>query len=277
MGQATLLDNIPLLVKASTTQVTLASTYLGKPTRITIGGRQYKLSAQLTFDSTNPTGLNGLDTGIIAANTLYYVYACVNTSGVVGLVVSLTGPTTGPTGFSDRHKLLGRFRTDFGSTAVNTIATDASIQPQGSSIEDWVSFTPTGSWTTNTTYTGQKRRVGDTLEMCIKVALAGAPTSASLTIALPAGLTIDETKALSSSFSETNFGDGTANDSATTVYPLKVRRNTNTSVLVRYTDDAAGGVIDSSVTQAAPFTFGSGDSVTIYVRVPIVEWAGLYT
>src|SRR5690606_15921129 len=46
----------------------------------------------------------------------------------------------------------------------------------------------TGSWTTNTTYTGKYWRKGDRLVADVTVTLGGAPDSASLTVDLPSGL-----------------------------------------------------------------------------------------
>ena len=61
-------------------------------------------------------------------------------------------------------------------------------------LTEWEAFTPTGSWTTNTTYTGYSRKVGDTKEYKVGIALAGAPDTATLTINLPVGDVIDTAK-----------------------------------------------------------------------------------
>lgn len=124
MGQVLGPDNIPPIVKASATTLTLATTYLGKTTRITVGGQQYVPAATITL-STATSGFNGIDTGSIAANTLYYVYAVVQ-GGVLGLVISVTGPATGPTGFTSSYRYVANFRTLSGSSSiadVNTILT----------------------------------------------------------------------------------------------------------------------------------------------------------
>jgi len=75
----------------STTQVRLpAASY------ITIGGVQYSNSSALTL-STASVGLNGLDSGTIAAKTLYSLYAVVS-GGSIALVASTSA--TAPTGFT---------------------------------------------------------------------------------------------------------------------------------------------------------------------------------
>lgn len=66
------------------------------------------------------------------------------------------------------------------------------IQPQGAVVGAPITWTPTGSWTTNTTYTGDYTRVGNVGNFHIRIALAGAPNAANLTaINMPSGLTID--------------------------------------------------------------------------------------
>jgi hypothetical protein len=135
MPQLLLPDNIPPLVRASSTTCTLAATNMGMPTRITIAGQQYRVSSLLTLN-TATTGLGGLDTGALSnTHDLYYVYACANSSGVVGLVASLVGPTTGPSGFTTRYKLVGAF---YSKDSGNQIGSTVTITGQAST--DWTSY-----------------------------------------------------------------------------------------------------------------------------------------
>lgn len=101
MGQSFLQPNIPKLVIASSTSLTLAATYNGQPTFLQVGGQGYFLTSGLSL-STAVTGIGGLDTGAIAANTAYYVYAVIS-SGVIGLVISTS--STAPTGFTQYQRL----------------------------------------------------------------------------------------------------------------------------------------------------------------------------
>ena len=141
-----------------------------------------------------------------------------------------------------------------------------------SPVTDWVTFTPTGSWTANTTYTGYWRRIGDSMECDVTVATSGAPTSASLTINVP-NATIDTNK-LSSSATDGSviLGVATVLDGATANYPASVKYNSSTSVSIRV--EAAGGTYssDSTVTQAVPITFGASDKVHLRFLVPILGW-----
>lgn len=140
----------------------------------------------------------------------------------------------------------------------------------GPAITDWVSWTPTGSWSANTTYTGFKRRVGDNAEYRVKVATSGAPTSASLTINLPSSEVIDTAKLVDSAANLGDIGNGSVSDSGT-AYKAFVAYSSTTAVAVRYQSNASGA--SSAVTQAAPFTFGASDYVEVTFRVPITGWS----
>jgi len=140
----------------------------------------------------------------------------------------------------------------------------------GSPVTDWVAFTPTGSWSTYTTYTGFKRRVGDIQEYDIKVALGGAPTSASLTVNL--GATIDTAK-LAGADANVALGHATIYDATGILSHGVVAYNATDSVKVLALN-AAGTYVDAAtVTQAVPFTFASGDYVRLRFSVPIVGWS----
>jgi len=134
MGQVLLQDNIPTPVVASTTTLTLAATYLGQPTSITIGGQAYTPSALITLN-TATTGANGLDTGALGAIQLWYIYAIVhNSTFVPALVASLAVPSTGPTmpsGYGTAYKLVGNFNTNGSSQVVSASSASAFLFANG--------------------------------------------------------------------------------------------------------------------------------------------------
>ncbi len=137
---------------------------------------------------------------------------------------------------------------------------------------DWEDFTPTGSWVTNTTYSGKRRRVGDTLEMAVKVATSGAPTATTLTVDLPSGLTIDTAKLNDST------ADRTLLDSKVTLFESGVKQYTQSQVEYSDTNTVKPSFSDGSggrtfISNSAPFTWGASDIAWMYVKVPISGWS----
>lgn len=131
---------------------------------------------------------------------------------------------------------------------------------------DWTTCpTITGGWSTNTTYSCIWKRQGSNAYFDILVSVSGAPTSANLTLNLP--VTIDTTKL--SSTNNTLLSSGIASDGGIH-YPLLARYESTTSVRALYWTGTPPSL--SGVTQAAPFTFGSGDFVSVQFVVPVVGW-----
>jgi hypothetical protein len=124
------------------------------------------------------------------------------------------------------------------------------------------SFTPTGSWTTNTTYTGTKSRMFDSLRMSIRLTLSGAPNATTLTVNLPDGLTAF------TNGTNKKVGDVFLYDVSTTAN----RQTGQISVANGGTTLNFTGAPGSAVNATAPFTWASGDIVDIDVLVPITQW-----
>lgn len=142
----------------------------------------------------------------------------------------------------------------------------------GTAVTDWQSFTPTGSWVTNTTYTGKWRRVGDMLEVDVNVSLSGAPTNASLTIDLPSGMTIDASKQAGTRLYQ-SYGLATVMDNGVAAYTGVVSHASSTAVVI-YTQNASGTYAATSMlSSTSPITFGSTDAVQAAFTVPIVGWS----
>lgn len=147
----------------------------------------------------------------------------------------------------------------------------------GAIVTDWQSFTPTGSWVSNTTYTGLWRRIGSDIEVQAKILTTGAPTSTSLTINLPSGLTLDTAKMLSSvgtlntiPNSQTSIWD----DNVSTRYAGRLTYNNSTSFFVGFfTDVNTTYERVDSVGHTAPFTWAANDYVNITYKVPIQGWS----
>ncbi len=135
------------------------------------------------------------------------------------------------------------------------------------------SVTCTGTWVANSTYTGKMWRKGNIAVWDIKIALAGAPTSATLTVTLPAGYTIDTTMFISEG-DNMNLGTFSILDGGNGDYSGRVTYASTTSVKP-YVHNAASTYLhtDNGVTQALPITFGSTDVVYLRFETPIVEFA----
>lgn len=150
-------------------------------------------------------------------------------------------------------------------------------------VTSWVPWTPTGSWTTNTTYTGLKRRVGDTMEYQVKIAATGAPSSGNLSVNLPAGEVINGAKLTGYNFSGGTYftnirSSGSyfkiAADSSAGVYAAQEGTNV-TSVrimtgIVNATSATNAQLQYRSVTPTAPATWVNGDAIDISFSLPIV-------
>ena len=141
-------------------------------------------------------------------------------------------------------------------------------------VNEWRSFTPTGAWTTNVTYDGYKRRVGDTIEIKGRVDLTGAPNSVQLSINIPDSLTMDSTKHYSIIGSGSIVGMSDARDnSAAASYAGVIRGVPGSNVVfVRMLVDQGSREDYQTVDHATPFTFASGDNVTFQFSFPISEW-----
>jgi len=141
-------------------------------------------------------------------------------------------------------------------------------------VSDWEAFTPTGTWTSNVTYSGVKRRVGDSVEIQYKAYLTGAPNSVQLKFDMPPGLTLDDTK-LKQNANESYRGIGQVSDPGTGLWPIMAHASaTNAKITpVVYNHTSGSYSKGGGVTQVVPTTFGSGDAVLVSITVPVEEWA----
>lgn len=159
------------------------------------------------------------------------------------------------------------------TTALSVKMDDFQVGPKLSTIgvaaSDWVTYTPdsAGGWSTNVSYVGRWRRVGDSMQIAVSATLSGAP-SGYLTPALPAGYLVDSAKLSSGSA----FPDGQAlgawsayNGSASYSGSV-VFKNTNTVYLV-------GDTYTDAVSNVFPVSWGAGSTLHAIFTVPIVGWS----
>lgn len=143
---------------------------------------------------------------------------------------------------------------------------------------DWVSFTPTGSWTANTTYTGRWRRDGDNFIAQIWIVLTGAPTATNLNIDLPtingSLLVMDSAKKPGSAGTSTTTnisGFGKTYNAAANVTNLEGIFINLGVVGICYESTATGQA--ARISNTAPFTYANGMTIDFEFSCPIVGWS----
>lgn len=135
----------------------------------------------------------------------------------------------------------------------------------------WAASTVTALWTTNTTTTSFMKRVGDSAFFRVKIATGGQPDAGNLSITLP--FTIATAKLTSTSSFE-GFGQVTLSDSDSSVYVGKLTYSSSTILLLKNLTTNGTSVALGQTTRTAPFTFGSGDYLTMEFDVPVSGWNG---
>lgn len=144
----------------------------------------------------------------------------------------------------------------------------------GPAMSDWTSYTPTGAWTTNTTYAGYWRRVGDSLQVNASVVVSGAPTATTFSLNLPSGLVIDTAKIVGTSNEAGVFGTAKILDNGVQFYrPGTVVYSNTTSVKVDAASTSTAPTNDTLVSNTAPFTWAANDTMWLQFQVPIVGWS----
>ena len=143
----------------------------------------------------------------------------------------------------------------------------------GVPMEDWVSFTPTGSWTTNVTWSGWYKLTGDCVELIYRIDMSAQPAeTGNIAPNMPAGMTIDTTK-LPNDAVDRLFGTVNIQDASTgNFYQAHLAWSSSTAFSVL----SFSGTAYANVTRTAPFTFASGDIVVIRTTqpIPVAQLAG---
>ena len=229
------------------------------------------------------------------SDVIVYMYDVTNSQLIEPVSILLDG---GPTGVYYHYK--GTFQTNTNSTSYRFIlhvaTTSASaytlkmdnfnIYPQyansGVVVTDWQSFTPTGNFTTNVTYTGKWRRVGDSMDIQYYLSFSGATNATTNgTVNMPSGYSIDTTKILSSTDTgayKFNSAGAFYDASGPTVYPDIFLSYLNTTAFrLRTAVSASAGSSDTASETGTntnlPATPANGDLIEVMITgVPIVGW-----
>lgn len=147
-----------------------------------------------------------------------------------------------------------------------------SVYVYGTPVTDWQTFTPTGSWVSNTTYSGKFRKVGQDMQIIYKIALSGAPTATPLLVDMPSGYTINNTIIDSTTYGQSTGHGNILDASGPSVYNVWPIYIGTTQFQVIYSSDVVQGS-GSGVSSTAPITFASGDIIDLFIQVPIVGWS----
>jgi hypothetical protein len=263
----------------------------------------------LIADSSQTNGVRwGLASGLsnlsVVAKTT--TYSIVTTDDVVKTDASGGSFTvTLPTAVGNSGKTFQIIRTDQTLANAVTIATTASQTINGAATRklmtqyeqftvisdgsNWVvrdhtyfggniSYTPTGGWTTNATYSGFWKRVANGIVLDAKISLSGAPTG-NLTIDLPSGLTINTSSILTTNTGVVPFGFGVAQTAIVGAnYLLLVKYYSTTSVGCYYQQANSGNsynVLMGLSNGSSPFSFAANGLVHITTTpIPITDWEG---
>jgi len=161
-------------------------------------------------------------------------------------------------------------RTSLGISVYDQTTHDALDHDGLTGIPDsttWTSWTPTGSWSTNVTYTGYYRVIGKTLEMRIHIAVSGTPDTASLTVNVPGGISVNTTALLATDGAAPLQSHVDLLDFGTARYKGLAMYSGGINI---YYFSVSGSLLTlTGVTESAPFTFGSSDTVNVICSLPI--------
>lgn len=249
----------------------------GVAAAFTIDSADQAKSLEVSFDYSPASGTFAGGSDSTTGDVNVYLYDVTNALVIQPSSFKILGSVNG-----QFYKQACTFQTSSNSTSYRLIlhvaSTSASaytvkfdnflLGPQvlsfGAPVTDWTSFTPTGTWSTNTTYTGRWRRVGDSMELFVTAALSGAPTGTFL-VNIPSGYSIDTTKLTNASVSGSSTL-GLAGAEQSGIHLGQVAYASATQIRVQGDDDA------DLWSATVPFTFGAGDFANIHFIVPIAGW-----
>lgn len=225
-----------------------------------------------TNATTASFGCSGCSAEVVS--TTYYVYIQTGSSATTLTPLILTTAPNEDGYDNSGNKVLARFYNNASSDIDQYSIDQWKVNGFDTGVRYLGAITTTGSWTANTTYTGKYWREGSALVGSVGVYMTGAPTSAALTITLPASLNVDVAKlSLNTDGVSTIQSSGQARDNGSAGSHVWADYRGTATALSISTGVASGTYeVVSTVTQAIPFTFGNTDSVNILFKVPIVGW-----
>lgn len=241
----------------------------------------------------NPTNANW--SGTSSNSFAWAIYDVANTSWIIptgsfGMTQSaLSGTCTGTFQTSATGTLyrLVVYNANATAGAIQVNFDDFSVGPQtaliGGITTDPVTFTPTGGWASNATYTGRWWRTGAFGHYEYKITCTGAPTG-TLTLNLPSGHVIDTTQLPGGAAvnqpmpnSVVRVDNGTNYFGAGAVSYATTTSVTPTAAYITTYAGTTATKTDGAVTASFPITFASTNSVYVSFSAPISGWSSSTT
>lgn len=240
---------------------------------------------QISFDYQVASGTFVAGSSGVDSDVEVYIYDVTNAQIIQPTTYKLFSSTTSPPAHfvanfqtasnSTSYRLIFHVATTSASAYTvqfDSVTVAPSTYTYGTPVTDWQSYTPTGSWAANSTYTGQWRRVGSDMEVQAQVALSGLPTAASLTVNIPSGYTIDTSRLVNSSAIQGSFLGTASGKSAGSLNQWIVKYSSTTAVGLYYQSGVANANM-TAIDATHPGTFASGDNVNLTFKVPILGWS----
>lgn len=146
---------------------------------------------------------------------------------------------------------------------ISTSTTQADIQFRAF-VTPWETFTPTGSWTSNVTYSGAKRYVGNEMQVKTRIAISATiGPNTPLTLTVPDSLSINTLGGvLDDNLAVDGRGAYHDTGSIATAAGWRVIYNSGSTVKVVQSGNA-------NVTQTAPVTWATGDEIGVTYSFPV--------
>ena len=189
----------------------------------------------------------------------------ITSTGGTTPVLALASPLTTP-GAITAGGALAMGANKITGLANGTASTDAAAFGQIPGNGGWVSFTPTGGWSTNTTYSGHYLIFGNTAIIIYNITLSGAP-SGTLTLNIPGAITVNTT-AFSGSPATNTYVSGTGGGvNGGVTYAMQPLYPNAGAILMTYTSALTGA--ETPVDATHPVTWANGNSLIVRVEFPI--------
>lgn len=240
---------------------------------LTYTGAQWESVAPFIPDATvenfTTTGTIDNTTDIVFADSSSGAYTLTLPTGALGKILTIQKTT------SDFNAItLGAV------TAIHTEGEKATLIYDGSTWvvldrrvpSSWISFTPTGFFTTNVIYTGVMRRIGDSAEFNIRLNFTGATNAGVFYVNLPFSLAIETSKITSTAAGNYTLGIGQVGIGGSGSVTGRAIYDTTTRVGMVWLRDFTSIQYFVGYTSTAPVVISNTDYANIQFTVPIVGW-----